>query len=79
MIRELREELGVEITVGEALGSYRHAYTHFKVTVHTFRAVIMEGDPKPLQSEQVAWVEIKRLGEYPMGKVDRLISLDLQN
>jgi len=78
LIRELREELGVEVSVGEALGSYRHAYTHFKVTVHTFQADIMEGDPKPLQSEQVSWVEIKRLGEYPMGKVDRLISLDLQ-
>jgi A/G-specific adenine glycosylase len=79
LIRELREELGVKIAVGEPLGSYRHAYTHFKVTVHTFKATIEEGDPKPLQSEQVEWVEISRLEEYPMGKVDRLISLDLQN
>ena len=78
MIRELREELGVEVAVGEALGIYRHAYTHFKVTVHTFRVEITEGDPKPLQSEQVAWVEIDRLGEYPMGKVDRLIARELQ-
>ena len=78
LVRELMEELGAEVSVGEALGIYRHAYTHFKVTVHTFRATITEGDPRPLQSEQVAWVEISRLGEYPMGKVDRLISLDLQ-
>ena len=79
LIRELREELGVEIAVGEPLGSYRHAYTHFKVTVHTFRAAIVEGEPKPLQSEQVAWVEISRLGEYPMGKVDRLIAWNCRN
>ena len=46
LIRELREELGVEVVVGEPLGSYRHAYTHFKVTVHTFRAAIVEGDPR---------------------------------
>jgi len=78
LIRELREELGVEVTVGEALGIYRHAYTHFKVTVHTFRAVIVKGDPKPLQSEGVEWVEIELLGEYPMGKVDRLIARELQ-
>ncbi len=75
--RELSEELGVKIAVGEPLGSYRHAYTHFKVTVHTFIATIVEGDPKPLQSEQVEWVAISRLGEYPMGKVDRQISIDL--
>jgi len=79
LVRELREELGVEIAVGEPLGSYRHAYTHFKVTVHTFRAMIVEGEPRALQSEQVAWVGINKLGEYPMGKVDRLIALELQN
>jgi A/G-specific adenine glycosylase len=76
--RELIEELGVKITVGEPLGSYRHAYTHFKVTVHTFKATIVEGDPRPLESEQVEWVDIDRLGDFPMGKVDRLISIDLQ-
>ena len=78
LARELMEELGVGVTVGEPLGIYRHAYTHFKVTVHTFRVAIVKGDPSPLQSEQVAWVEINRLGEYPMGKVDRLISRELQ-
>jgi A/G-specific adenine glycosylase len=76
--RELTEEMGVKIEVGEPLGSYRHAYTHFKVTVHTFKAAITEGDPRPLESEQVKWVLIDWLGDYPMGKVDRLISLDLQ-
>jgi A/G-specific adenine glycosylase len=76
--RELVEEMGVKIEVGEPLGSYRHAYTHFKVTVHTFKGAITEGDPRPLESEQVEWVLIDRLGDYPMGKVDRLISLDLQ-
>jgi A/G-specific adenine glycosylase len=76
--RELKEELGVRIEVGGQLGSYRHAYTHFKVSVHTFEAAITEGEPHPLESEQLEWAEISRLGEYPMGKVDRLISLDLQ-
>ncbi|MDP2965230.1 MAG: A/G-specific adenine glycosylase [Pelolinea sp.] len=76
--REITEELGVKIEVGESLGSYNHAYTHFRVTVHTFNATIREGDPHPLESEQVEWTQISRLGDYPMGKVDRLISLDLQ-
>ena len=76
--REIAEELGVKIEVGEPLGSYKHAYTHFKVTVHTFEATILEGDPRPLESGQVEWAHISRLGDYPMGKVDRLISLELQ-
>ena len=76
--RELLEELGVKAAIGKALGSYQHAYTHFKVTVHAFEAVIEEGSLRPLASEQVAWAAISRLGDYPMGKVDRLISRDLQ-
>jgi A/G-specific adenine glycosylase len=76
--RELLEELGVKAAIGKALGSYRHAYTHFKVTVHAFEATIEEGLPRPLESEQVEWAAISRLGDYPMGKVDRLISRDLQ-
>ena len=76
--REITEELGVKIEVGEPLGSYNHAYTHFKVTVYTLEARILDCDPRPLESEQVEWVDISRLGDYPMGKVDRLISLDLQ-
>ncbi|MCJ7518053.1 MAG: A/G-specific adenine glycosylase [Anaerolineaceae bacterium] len=77
--REISEELGVKIEIGESLASYKHAYTHYKVTVHSFNARILEGNPHAKQSEQIEWVDISRLGDYPMGKVDRLISLDLQN
>jgi A/G-specific adenine glycosylase len=35
--REIREELGVEIEVGGWLGVFRHAYTHFRVTLHAFQ------------------------------------------
>lgn len=75
--RELCEELGVRARAGEELGVYRHAYTHFSVTVHTFFTVITGGTPRALQAEKVEWVEIARLKDYPMGKVDRSISSDL--
>jgi len=38
--REICEELGVVIMVDEAFGVYRHAYTHFRVTVHAFRCTL---------------------------------------
>jgi len=75
--RELLEELGVRVSMGKKLGVYRHAYTHFSVTVHAFFAGITTGTPRALQAESVAWVEIERLGDFPMGKVDRSISNDL--
>ena len=34
--REICEELGVDIDVSGPFGTYRHAYTHFRVTLHAF-------------------------------------------
>ncbi len=72
--RELQEELGIETVVGEKQGLYRHAYTHFKVILTAFFCQIVAGKPQPLQTSELAWVDLSRLMEYPMGKVDRMIS-----
>ena len=77
LIRELREELGVAAEITGQLGSYRHAYTHFRVTLHAFHCRITSGEPQPLSADQLAWVIPSQLGSYPMGKLDRLISRDL--
>jgi A/G-specific adenine glycosylase len=77
LTREICEELGVELKVGVALGKYRHAYTHFKVTVHVFSGEIVAGTPRALAADEIRWVPIHELAQYPMGKVDRLISLSL--
>ncbi len=75
--REIREELGAEILVGEQLGAYRHAYTHFRVTVHAFECQQAAGAPHPIQAADLAWVATDELSGYPMGKIDRQISQSL--
>ncbi len=72
--REICEELGAEIEVGAELGVYKHAYTHFRVTLHAFRCTLMAGEPRPLQAVEVRWVPPGELSRYPMGKIDRQIS-----
>ena len=76
--RELQEELGVSIRVGEHVGDYRHAYTHFRVTLHAYHARIESGTPAALEASEIRWVGLSDLEQYPMGKIDRRISLDLQ-
>jgi A/G-specific adenine glycosylase len=72
--REIVEELGVKIRVGEALGVFKHAYTHFRVTLHAFQCELLDGIPRPLGVDDVIWVKYSELGNYPMGKLDRQIS-----
>lgn len=76
--REIREELGIEIKVGRSIGVYRHAYTHFRITLHAFECEPSNRiEPRPLQVNDLKWVEPSQLSEYPMGKIDRRIANEI--
>ena len=62
--REIREELGIEIEVGEHLITVDHTYSHFRVSLHVYHCRHVQGDPQPLQCEQVRWVSVDRLDEF---------------
>ncbi|MGA2489273.1 MAG: A/G-specific adenine glycosylase [Anaerolineales bacterium] len=75
--REIQEELGVGIGVGESFGVYQHAYTHFRITLHAFLCQLTDGEPKPIEAAELAWIRPDDLAHYPMGKVDRQIARKL--
>jgi A/G-specific adenine glycosylase len=75
--REIEEELAVPILVGEKVGVFRHAYTHFKVTLHAFECQLHSGEPRAVQADEVCWVMPKQLEEFPMGKIDRQIAAQI--
>ncbi len=77
LMREIREETGAEVQVGEPCGEFQHAYTHFSLTLHAFSCMLEDGEPRPIQAAELAWVKPEELGNYPMGKVDRMISRQL--
>ena len=72
--REIREELDIGIEVNEPFGIYKHAYTHFKVTLHAFICKWTEGTPKPLAASELGWFTREELAGLPMGKIDRMIA-----
>jgi A/G-specific adenine glycosylase len=77
--RELKEELGITVGVGARLGVFRHAYTHYRVTVHAYECSARRGRPVARVHSAVRWVRPEQLGEFPMGKVDRAIARKLQS
>ncbi len=75
VIRELREELGIE-TWGNCLAPLTfasHAYDSFHLLMPLFVCRKWEGIPKPLVHESLAWVRAGELRNYPMPPADRPI------
>ena len=70
LIKVLRTEYSLKVQKKEAMGFVQHAYTHFKVTEHVFRCELLSES----KGQNMKWVSLKGLDEYPMGKVDRQIA-----
>ena len=63
--RELKEELGIAVTVGPELITVDHAYSHKKLRFVVHLCDWVSGEPQPLASQQVRWVRPDDLGNYP--------------
>jgi len=64
--REVLEELGVEAEVLGIADTVRHAYSHFRITLHLFHARWLSGGP-PMRggaADSPRWVAPGRLGRY---------------
>jgi A/G-specific adenine glycosylase len=64
---------GLEILPGSPLLVIDHAYTHFKVTTHAFRCELLS----PIPPGGLKWIAIKKLEDFPMGRIDRQIARKL--
>ena len=62
--RELMEEIGIEIEVGDLIERVDHAYSHLRVTLHFHAAVYVAGDPQVRAASEARWVDPKTLGDY---------------
>jgi A/G-specific adenine glycosylase len=74
--RELREELAITVEVGELFVKVKHAFTHFKITLHAFECRYLgplppHTAPQPLAAQAWAWVQPAELAQYAFGKADR--------
>ncbi|PWN06166.1 A/G-specific adenine glycosylase [Rhodohalobacter mucosus] len=79
VIRELREELGVEVRVSEKYMQLKHAYSHFKITLHAYWCTIISGNPQPKSSEKLKWVSLDELEQHPFPKANKILVEGLQN
>ncbi|WP_228040345.1 A/G-specific adenine glycosylase [Nodosilinea sp. LEGE 07088] len=68
--REIQEELGIAIAVGDRLCTITHAYSHFKVTLNVHHCTHLSGDPQPIECDEVRWVTLDAIEEFPFPKAN---------
>ncbi len=57
--REISEELGIRITIGEHVATVDHAYSHFSVSLHVYRCEHRSGKAAPRAHTELRWVAKK--------------------
>ncbi|MBI5303483.1 MAG: A/G-specific adenine glycosylase [Chloroflexi bacterium] len=68
--REVREELGIEIAVGEKFAEVEHAYSHFAITLHAFQCKHVRGRPRAIGCAAFKWVAPDALSRYAFPKAN---------
>jgi mutator protein MutT len=56
LVREIREELGVEIKVGKLFQELSHAYPEKTVHLKFFFCELISGEPQPLDCAALKWI-----------------------
>jgi mutator protein MutT len=68
--REIREELGVEIAVGEEFLAVRHEYPGKVVDLHFFDCVLVAGEPQAIEVADLRWVRVSELDGFEFPAAD---------
>src|SRR5271170_1666734 len=70
LVREIREELGVEISVGELFEEITHAYPEKSVHLKFFICELLRGEPQPVDCAAVKWVAKTELAGFEFPAAD---------
>ena len=76
VIREIKEELNVDITVDRKLGEEHYSDEKINVHLHYFFCTIIKGDIVLKEHEEAAWVSKEEFNKYKFAEGDKdIISL----
>lgn len=70
LVRELREELGVEVECGKAMMPVEHDYGDLAIRLIPLRCRIVSGEPHPHEHDAIRWVGPGEVGELSWAAAD---------
>ena len=73
LVRECREELAVTVQVGEVFMEVTHKYPDLTVHLTLFHASIQEGTPQMREHNDIRWITVEEIDQYPFCPADEAI------
>ncbi|HYR56689.1 MAG TPA: (deoxy)nucleoside triphosphate pyrophosphohydrolase [Myxococcaceae bacterium] len=70
LVRECREELGVELSVGQRRWTGSHRYEDLQVELAVYEAKIVSGSPSPLHARELRALSAHEMKSLPFCEAD---------
>lgn len=68
--RECAEELGINAQIGAPVADVYHSYPDLTIHLTLYAATIPTGDPKAIEHDDLQWIRISQLDQYPFCPAD---------
>ena len=73
LVRECREELGVEVKPLDVFAELEHVYPDLTIRLVLFNAVILSGTPQRLEHNDIRWITPEEIDDYEFCPADEEI------
>lgn len=73
LLREIKEELGIEIGIGQRLTASLHLYEDIIINLIPYLCTIAGGEPRPAEHARIDWVTPDSVSGYDLAPADRAI------
>ena len=77
--RELREELGIQVSVGELLAAVEHNYPEQTLQIHFYRCALDSGTPSLIECDAMEWITASKLNDYAFPPADADVLAEIQS
>ena len=69
--REMNEELGIDVEVGNRVVAYDDESDVLRINVTLYECSILHGEPVPLECSDVCWLTLDQIADKPLAPADK--------
>lgn len=73
VVREVHEETGLIVRTLHKYCTIKHAYTHFKITLHAYECQALSDVATPYASDELRWVTPVELNDHPFPTANKKV------